>query len=269
MSHRSILDLEEGETLLPQTATNLQPPDKLKTFRNLVGIHSLPPDPAHPTRPAQNQGTYKRLVDAEVKARLQYYFSSSLINTCLLAQIVIAAALTALGAANSSHVAITILGSANTVIAGGMTYLKGQGLPERLMQYANGLRKVREYLEERERQFMRADCQLDVDQETRIILRMYEAVRQKAEDSYSREAGPADPKKDLKAQQVANLDTLPPIIDFEVGPPAVNGSNKKDLATDGSKRPQRNGTTTEGADDHVEDAEEEEGKAGSSKPQDN
>lgn len=274
MSHRSILDLEEGETLPPQTTTNPQPPDKLKTFRNLVGIHSLPPDPAHPTRPAENQGTYKRLVDAEVKARLQYYFSSSLINTCLLAQIVIAAALTALGAANSSHVAITILGSANTVIAGGMTYLKGQGLPERLMQYANGLRKVREYLEERERQFMRSDCQLDVDQETRIILRMYEAVRQKAEDSYSREAGPADPKKDIKAQQA--LDTLPPIIDFEVDAPAVDNGSKKGLAADGSKRPQRNGTTTEEADGPLEEGEggeggegEEGGKAGSSKPQGN
>ena len=47
--------------------------------------------------------------------------------------------------------AITVLGSVNTVIAGGMAYLKDQGLPERLVQYANDLRKVREYLEERER----------------------------------------------------------------------------------------------------------------------
>lgn len=40
---------------------------------------------------------------------------------------------------------------------------------------------------------MRPDCTLDVDQETRNILRMYEAVRQKAEDSYLREqSGAAD-----------------------------------------------------------------------------
>lgn len=272
MSHRSLLDLEEGETLPAPPTTNPQsPPDKLVTFRNLVGIHSLPPDPEHPTRPAENQGTYKRLVDAEVKARIQYYFSSSLINTCLLAQIVIAAALTALGAANASHVAITILGSANTVIAGGMTYLKGQGLPERLMQYANGLRKVREYLEERERQFMRPDCTLDVDQETRIILRMYEAVRQKAEDSYSREAGPADPKKDLKAQQSADSNIIPPIIDFELGSPAADGNQKKGLAaTAESKQLQHNGTTTEEADGQLEEGEgEAEGKGGSSKPRGN
>lgn len=271
MSHRSILDLEEGETLPPQANANPpSPPDKLTTFRSLVGIHSLPPDPRHPTRPAENQGTYKRLVDAEVKARIQYYFSSSLINTCLLAQIVIAAALTALGAADASHVAITILGSANTVIAGGMTYLKGQGLPERLMQYANGLRKVREYLEERERQFMQPDCPLDVDQETRIILRMYEAVRQKAEDSYSREAGPADPKKDLKAQVAANSDLIPPIYEYEVDAPAADDSNQKKglVANAESKRPQRNETTTAEADGQLEEGEGEEGeegKGGSSK----
>lgn len=249
MSHRSILDLEEGETLPLQPPTDANPPDKLKTFRNIVGIHSLPPDPGHNRRPAENQGTYKRLVDAEVKARVQYYFSSSVINVCLLAQIVIAAALTALGAANASHTAIMILGSANTVIAGGMTYLKGQGLPERLMQYANGLRKVREYLEERERQFMRPDCKLDVDQEARIILRMYEAVRQKAEDSYSREAGPADPRKDLKAKDAADLSLVQPIIDLEAPPPAAEAQQQKG----GSKAPaQGNGVAMGEVDDPEE-----------------
>lgn len=188
MSHRSILDLEEGETYpdVPTGVDNPKPPDKLKTFRDLVGINPLLDSSASaPRRPAVNEGTYKRLVDAELKARIQYYASASLINICLLGQIVIAAALTALGAASGSHIAITVLGSANTVIAGGMTYLKGQGLPERLVEYANGLRRVREHLEERERQFLRPDCTLDVDQEARTVLRMYEAVRKSAEDSYS------------------------------------------------------------------------------------
>lgn len=238
MSYRSILDLEEGETL-PQATTNPNPPDKLKIFRDIVGIHPVPSEPGHKRRPAENQGTYKRLIDAEIKARLQYYFSSSLINTCLLAQIVIAAALTALGAANASHILIMILGSANTLIAGGMTYLKGQGLPERLIQYANGLRKVREYLEERERQFMRPDCKLDVNQEARVILRMYEAVRQKAEDSYSREAGPADPKKDLQVRDAADPILVQPIIDLEA-PPATEAQHNKG----GSKAPQGKGKAT-------------------------
>lgn len=188
MSHRSILDLEEGEAYPegPTGVDNRKPPDKLKTFRDLVGINPVL-DSSTPAnrRPAENTGTYKRLVDAEMKARLQYYASASLINMCLAGQIVIAATLTALGAANASHIAITVLGSVNTVIAGGMTYLKGQGLPDRLVQYANGLRRVREYLEERERQFTRPDCKLDVDKEAQIVLQMYEAVRKSAEDSYS------------------------------------------------------------------------------------
>ncbi len=247
MSHRSILDLEEEESV-PQATTYPNPPDKLKIFRDIVGIHPVPSEPGHERRPAENQGTYKRLIDAEIKARLQYYFSSSLINICLLAQIVIAAALTALGAANASHIVIMILGSANTLIAGGMTYLKGQGLPERLMQYANGLRKVREYLEERERQFMRPDCKLDVNQEARVILRMYEAVRQKAEDSYSREAGPADPKKDLQVKDAADPSLVQPIIDLDA-PPAAEAQHNKG----GSKEPQGKGKATAEEDDPKEE----------------
>lgn len=188
MSHRSIPDLEGGETY-PEShpgVDNRKTPDKLKTFRDLVGINPVLDLSTSPhRRPAENQGTYKRLVDAEIKARLQYYASASLINFCLVAQIVIAAALTALGAASGSHIAITVLGAVNTVIAGGMTYLKGQGLPDRLVEYANGLRRVREYLEERERQFARPDCKLDVDEEAAFVLQMYEAVRKNAEDSYS------------------------------------------------------------------------------------
>ncbi len=139
------------------------------------------------------------------------------------------------------------------------------------MQYANGLRKVREYLEERERQFMQPDCPLDVDQETRIILRMYEAVRQKAEDSYSREAGPADPKKDLKAQEAANPDLIPPFYDIDVGAPAADDSNQKKglAASAGSKRPQRNATATGEADGQLEEGEGEGGKGGSSKQRGN
>lgn len=188
MSHRSILDLEEGEAYpdVHNGVDNRNPSDKLKTFRDLVGINPILDSSASALpRPAQNQGTYRRLVDAEFKSRIQYYASASLINVCLLGQIVIAAALTALGASDGSHIAITVLGAVNTVIAGGMTYLKGQGLPDRLLQYANGLRRVREYLEERERQFARSDCKLDVDKEAGIILHMYEQVRRNAEDSYS------------------------------------------------------------------------------------
>lgn len=191
MSDNSINEVADNKATYTQTtpANEVHHPPALQTFRTILGINAIPPTA---DRPAVNIGTYKRIVDAELKARIQYYTTASIINTGLLAQIVIAAALTALGASNGSRIAITILGAANTIIAGGMTYLKGQGLPERILTYANGLRKVRELLEERERQFMRPDCTLDVDQETRNIVRMYEAVRQKAEDSYLRAQADSD-----------------------------------------------------------------------------
>ena len=137
------------------------------------------------------------------------------------------------------------------------------------MQYANGLRKVREYLEERERQFMQPDCPLDVDQETRIILRMYEAVRQKAEDSYSHEAGSADPKKDLKAQEAPNPDLIPPFYDIDVGAPAADDRNRNKglpaaAAAAGSKGPQRNATSVEEEEGEGEDGKGKD-KGGSSK----
>lgn len=207
--------MSQDESAIPQqNPTELSIPDKLQNFRYILGIHALPADFDSVARPAENQGTYKRLVDAELKARMEYYFSASIINTGLLAQLVFAATLTVLGASQKSFMAVTLLGSVNTVIAGGMAYLKGQGLPERLVQYANDLRKVREHLEERERQFMRPDCPLDVDQESRIILRMYQAARQKAEDSAIREAAPAKQNKEAK-NKTAHRNTMQPIVETE------------------------------------------------------
>lgn len=199
MSDNSINEVADNKATYPQTtpASGVHHPPALQTFRTILGINAIPPTA---DRPAVNIGTYKRIVDAELKARVQYYTTASIINMGLLAQIVIAAALTALGASDGSRIAITVLGAVNTIIAGGMTYLKGQGLPERILAYANGLRKVREHLEERERQFMRPDCTLDVDRETRDIVRMYEAVRQKAEDSYLREPNEKSGKSNGKGK---------------------------------------------------------------------
>lgn len=212
---------QDGNTIPQQTPTGLSIPDKLQTFRDILGIHALPPDFNSAARPAENQGTYKRLVDAELKARMEYYFSASIINTGLVAQLVFAATLTALGASQKSFMAITVLGSVNTVIAGGMAYLKGQGLPERLVQYTNDLRKVREHLEERERQFMQLDCPLDVYQETRIILRMYQAARQKAEDSAVREAD-SDKQKGEAKNKTTDPNTVQPIVETEAQAPQAD-----------------------------------------------
>lgn len=127
--------------------SNTQHPPKLLKFRDRTGINT--PDLLalrHGERPGPNVGVYARVIQEERKAKWQYHAISSVINVIFLGQILVAAALTALGASNTSHIAITILGSVNTVIAGVQTYLKGQGLPNRLRQYEFGLRKLREYI---------------------------------------------------------------------------------------------------------------------------
>ena len=159
-------------------------PSKLVKFRNLTGIGTprTLADSEYP-RPAKNIGIYARVIAEERKTSWQYWFVNGFIEACFLGQIAIGASLTALGAADASHIAITVLGSANTVIAGLQTYLKGQGLPNRLRQYEFGLRKLREHIEDLERHFTHEECKLNVDHEIAEVAAMYHAVRQTAEDN--------------------------------------------------------------------------------------
>ena len=134
-------------------------------------------------RPAPNVGIYKRIASEERKARLKYYACALLINTCLLAQVVFATGLTALGAGQGSHAQITALGAVNTVIAAILTFTKGSGLPNSLRQNQQTLRKVREYIEQRERDFAQNDCKLSVDLELQRTHEMYEEARQSHENN--------------------------------------------------------------------------------------
>jgi len=106
------------------------PPNLIK-FQNLTGI-SVPPAirSRQPHRPAQNLGIYKRVCDHESKVKFQHKLSMNTINVCFLVQIILGAALTALGAAGGPSGAVTVLGAMNTILAGLLTYLKGQGKSE-------------------------------------------------------------------------------------------------------------------------------------------
>ena len=128
-------------------------------------------------RAAPNVGIYNRVCKREQQAKRSYKFASVFINSCLGIQVIVAAALTAMGAAKSSHVAITAFGAINTVIAGLLTYLKGSGLPNRIRWYENEWKKIREYIEQRERDFSRPDCNLDVERVVAAIEAMYEEVK--------------------------------------------------------------------------------------------
>ncbi|KAL5116525.1 hypothetical protein ACEQ8H_005521 [Pleosporales sp. CAS-2024a] len=139
-------------------------------------------------RAAPNVGIYNRVCHREAQAKRGFKFATLLINGCLGLQIIVAAALTAMGAANSNHVGITTFGAINTVIAGLLTYLKGSGLPNRIRYYENEWKRIREYIEQRERDFSRPGCRLDVNEVVSAIEAMYEQVKIKIQtntpDSY-------------------------------------------------------------------------------------
>jgi hypothetical protein len=64
-------------------------------------------------------------------------------------------------------------GAINTVIAGFLTYLKGSGLPNRLKYFQHEWAKVREYIEQRERDLSIGD-DIDVMQEVVTVRQMFE-----------------------------------------------------------------------------------------------
>ena len=88
-----------------------------------------------------------------------------------------AAALTAIGAANGNHSAVTVFGAINTIIAGFLTYLKGSGLPNRLKYFQHEWGKVREYIEQRERDIICGQIDVNIYEEVERIRKMYESVK--------------------------------------------------------------------------------------------
>ncbi|KAM5469755.1 hypothetical protein MauCBS54593_004309 [Microsporum audouinii] len=172
-----------------RTATSLSQPhllsthSKLRTFRVLTGIDT-PAGLATASlvrRPASNVGIYTRVVNSEARYKREYRFFTLLISCCLGIQIVVAAALTALGAGNGPRVLITVFGAVNTAIAGYLTYLKGSGLPNRKRYHQSQYGKIRQLIEQRERDFCMENCELDVFEEIRYIQHMYEEVLEDVE----------------------------------------------------------------------------------------
>ncbi|KAK6065064.1 C6 transcription factor [Seiridium cupressi] len=93
---------------------------------------------------------YGRTISLLASQRLAYHFSASLSNTMLLSQVVLGAALTALGASESSHILITVFGAMNTVIAGLIAYLKSRGQPMRARMFRDDLERLLDEIENSE-----------------------------------------------------------------------------------------------------------------------
>jgi archaellum component FlaC len=165
------------------TSARVAGDDALALFRLMLGI-ATPPHlgfTESPFRPAQNVGLYARVVHSEQRAKDSYKVFSAVINACYFLQIIVAAALTALGAANANNKAITAFGAINTIIAGFLTYLKGSGYPARLKYYASEWKKVREFIEHRERDFSLEGCTLDVYEVVNAVREMYDDTKREIE----------------------------------------------------------------------------------------
>jgi hypothetical protein len=165
--------------------------DKLLVFRALTGIDTAPAltRSGYSTRTAPNLGIYTRVVRAEQMVTKKYKTISLLINVCLGTQVIVAAILTSLGAANGPRSAVTVFGAINTIIAGILTYVKGSSLPDKLKYHKDEWKRVREYIEQREREFCVTDCQLDVYEEIYIVEEMYKRVKTSLETSKNGASG--------------------------------------------------------------------------------
>ena len=168
--------MEPGEKFPEKTAK-----DKLTEFRLLTGIQTTREFSriSGVKRPEPNIGIYKRVVEMEKHTEREYKIFKYLVNFTLIVQIIIAAALTAMGAASTSHKAITAFGAINTVLAGALTFLKGSGLPNRLKYYHEEWKKVRESIEQRERKFfLENGDKLVIAEEVKAVEEEYERVKQ-------------------------------------------------------------------------------------------
>ncbi len=170
---------------------------KVERRTGMISIHS-----------DSNENLFKWTSDEEWKCKWKYHLCATLIESCLLLQIVIAAILIALGASSSSHTVITFFGALNTAIAGILALMKGQGLPHRLRQNWTQLRKVRERIVELDALFRQPDCHLDVNEEVDSIRKMYHAVRDTAENN----------RPDMYVAQTSRAGRSPTLARMDVSP---------------------------------------------------
>ncbi|RMY19645.1 hypothetical protein D0867_04574 [Hortaea werneckii] len=219
-----------GAVTLPQpTYLDRQGRTELEVFQALVGVHflsnagapidwkaktieptSVMSDIFLPSRAAanrhRNRGLYDRCISQDMKMRVMYSFSHYMISFLYLLQILVAATLTGLSSySDTAGVAITALGAINTVLAGILAWLNGQGMPVRYRRSRDQFREVVRAIEDAERMFSTIDY-MDWPQGTRPtplgerdkLFQMYEKARQDQEANYP------DTHEDANKTEVAN-----------------------------------------------------------------
>jgi SMODS and SLOG-associating 2TM effector domain len=111
-------------------------------FCKLIGIPPTDLGPHEHIPPIPPKSLYGRALALKNSQNVTYNLTALISNSLLLSQVILGAALTALGASESSHVLITLFGAANTIIAGVVAYLKSRGQPMRARMYRDDLERV-------------------------------------------------------------------------------------------------------------------------------
>lgn len=144
--------MDERSPLLqyqPQPRPIPQPDDNVDhhlQFCSLMGVtpHTLPDGQKHTPHP---QSLYARALQRRRNQSYTYALTATLTNGLLLSQVVLGAALTGLGASDSSRVLITVFGALNTIIAGVIAFLKSRGQPLRARMFRDDLDRVVDEIE--------------------------------------------------------------------------------------------------------------------------
>ena len=148
----------------------------------------------------RDRGLYDRCISQDMKMRVMYSFSHYMISFLYLLQILVAATLTGLSSyTNTAGVALTVLGAINTVLAGILAWLNGQGMPVRYRRARDQFREVVRAIEDAERMFSTIDYMewapgtrpTPVGERDRLF-KMYEKARQDEEANYPDTHGDAD-----------------------------------------------------------------------------
>jgi hypothetical protein len=141
-------------------------------------------------RNSPNRGIYGRAIDEEWKCRVGFHMASYGIAFIYLLQIIIAASITGLAAFDGTKIGLTVLGAANTILAGFMAFLKGLGMPNRMLKSKDQFRNIVDAIEDTERMFYRIAqgpplvLKKNPFEEADKIVALYNAARKAQQDNY-------------------------------------------------------------------------------------
>lgn len=157
----------------------------------------------------RNRGLYNRAVTQDLKNRTMYTISRYVISGLFILQVLVAATLTALSAYHTtSTVVLTILGAINTVIAGLLAWLTGQGMPTRFRRARDQYREIVRACEAMERRFAQIDNynweegkRPDPVAERDKLNKMFDAARKDQEANYPETTRSPQAEKDRDASE--------------------------------------------------------------------